>query len=168
MASREELGRSLLECLKDVSLLLRHAQTVAVEEQKALVENDAEAIVRCCRAQDEIIRRTAESDRRAAELAERLAAFAGLDADTADAAALAEAAGYPYDHLIRSEMDTISHLSRKVHEANEINHKLLENGLDIIACCLRTLACDSGTGSYSKDAALSEAQPCVISLDRRA
>jgi len=168
MPSRQQLGEVLLGCLDEVAALLRHAHSVAVEEQNALVANDAEALVRTCKAQEEVLYRISEADQRAADAATQLAELAGMDPENAEAAAIAEAAGAPYNDLIGEQMALIPVLADKVRQANEINHRLLENGLDIVACCLRTLANDPGPNAYSQKAELSGPQAYVLSLDRRA
>ena len=168
MLSKTELGEALLESLEDISALLEQARSIAIEEQDALVKNDAEVLVKTCRAQEEILRRISEADQRAADAGAQLTALAGLDPQAADAGSVAQAAGMPHRDLIEDEIRCIGDLATEVRNQHEINAKLLENGLDIVACCLRTLASDTGPSAYSKDAALSEARPCVLSLDRRA
>lgn len=168
MPSRSELGNALLECLKEVSSLLDCAHSAALKQQKALVDNDAENITLSCTTQEEVLRRISEADQRAASIATQLAELDGLDSDTADTDAVAKAAGYPYSDLIRQEMKRIPHISMKVQEVNEINRTLLDNGLDIIACCLRTVAGDPGPSAYSKNANIIESQVSTLSLDSRA
>jgi hypothetical protein len=167
MSSRE-YGEALVGCLKEVSSLLTHAHGVSLKQRDALVAKDAEGITVTCAAHDEILRRIGEADQRAADVASELAKSAGLDPENADKDELANAAGYPYSGLIKSEMESISSLAEKVHKANEINQHLISNGLDIITCCLRTIADDPGPSSYSKDANLaSSSQSQVLSLDLR-
>ena len=168
MLSRNELGNALLECLKEVSSLLECAHSVALKQQNALVESNAENIALTCAAQEEVLRRISEADQRAAAIATQLAEMDGLDSETADTEAVAQAAGFPYSNMIRQEMSRIPHLSKKVQDANEINRTLLDNGLDIIACCLRTVANDPGPSAYSKDANFIESQVSTLSLDSRA
>lgn len=167
MPSRDELGNSLLECLREVSMLLGHGHTVALEQQDALVKSDAEAITLSYRAQEEVLRRIGESDQRAAAIAAQLAEHAGLDPETTSSESIANYAGFPYTNLIRQELDTISSLAQKVQHANEINHKLLQNGLEIIACCFRTVASDTQPSAYGSDANLPSMQTRTLSLDRR-
>ncbi|MCL5105763.1 MAG: flagellar protein FlgN [Armatimonadetes bacterium] len=168
MSSREDLGKALLECLKEVASLLEHANAVALKQQEALVKNDAEGIVLASKAQEEVLRRIGESDQRAAAVAVKLAEAAGLDAASTDSHAVAQAAGFPYTSLIEHELNKISGIAGRVERENEINATLLKNGLDIIACCLRTLASDTGPTAYSKDASLAEPHAYILSLDRKA
>jgi hypothetical protein len=168
MPSRTELGKALLECLQDIAALLEQGRSAAIEEQRALVANDAEALVRTCKAQEEVLRRIAERDQVAADAASRLSELAGINSDTADTESVVSSAGPLYAELIADEMDRIGTLARALQEEHEINRQLLENGLEIVACCLRTLASDPGPSSYSKDAGVAETQPFVLSLDRRA
>lgn len=168
MMSREELGRALTECLKDVAAMLEHAHRVALKQQEALVSNDAEGIALTARAQEEVLRRIGESDERAAAVASELAEAAGLNVDSTDSHAIAEAAGFPYTSLIEQEMNKIAGLAARVEHENEVNSTLLKNGLDIIACCLRTVASEPGPAPYSKDASLAEPRAQILSLDRRA
>ncbi len=106
------------------------------------MKNDAEAIVLTARAQEEVLRRISESDQRAAGLATELAEAAGLDGETASAAAIAEAAGYPFTKTYSAGNGRISDLSETVRQENSVCSSLLKNGLDIIANCLRTIASD--------------------------
>jgi len=168
MPSRAELGKVLLECLQDIAALLEQGRSAAINEQSALVANDAAALVRTCKAQEEILRRIAERDQVAADAASGLSELAGLDPETADGESVAASAGPLYAELIADEMERIGKLARVLQQEHEINRKLLENGLEIVACCLRTLASDPGPSSYSKDAGVAEIQPFVLSLDRRA
>ena len=162
MSIRENAGRSLLECLREVSSLLDHARSVALKQQEALVKNDAEMIVLTARAQEEVLRRIGDSDQRAAALGVELAESAGLDPETADTDALADAAGHPYSELIRLEMARIMELAEQVHSENQVCATLLNNGLDIIACCLRTLASDPGTNFLWPERQSSRVTKCGI------
>jgi len=178
MPTRHELGSALLDSLREVSALLERAHAAAVEQQAALVKNDAATLVRVCRSQEELLRRIAESDRRAAEAATELAQAAGLDPEAVDTSTIGEALravspegtdnSSEIAALVAAELSVISGLAEKVREANEVNQKLLSNGLDIIACCLRTLASDQGQSSYSSAAELHDSGPCVLSVDRKA
>jgi flagellar biosynthesis/type III secretory pathway chaperone len=168
MPSRAELGRALLEYLQDIAALLEQGRSAAVEEQKALVANDAEALVQACKAQEEILRRIADRDQLAADAASELCGLAGLDPDAADPVSVASAATPPYGERIADEMDRIGALADALQKEHETNRTLLENGIEIVACCLRTLASDPGPSSYSKDGGTAEAQPFVLSLDKRA
>jgi len=163
-----DTGLSLLDCLKEVSSLLEGAYKVSLKEQDALVKNDAEQLTLSCRAQEEILRRICEVDQRATAVTHQLAEETGLDLAEANADAVAEAAGFPYTNLIKHETKLISETAERVQEANQINAQLLRNGLDIIACCLRTLATDMGPGVYSRNAGLYENRPQILSLNRQA
>ena len=65
-------------------------------------------------------------------------------------------------------MSKIVDLAEQVRAENQVCGTLLGNGLDIIACCLRTLACDPGPNSYGPDASIPESKSVVLSLDLRA
>lgn len=166
--SYQDTGQSLLDCLKEISALLEGAYKISLKEQESLVNNDAEKLTISCKAQEEILRRIYEADQRASAISERLAQETGLDLQGANVGAVAEAAGFPYRDLIQQETIRISKTAAQVHEVNQVNAQLLQNGLDIIACCLRTLAMDTGPGTYSKDAGLTEGKPYILSLNRQA
>lgn len=168
MPNPSELGNTLLECLNEFSAMLEKAHAVALKQQDALIQNDAELITLTYKAQDEILRKVSELDQRAAAIASELAQTAGLDPETAEAGEVAKAAGYPYTDFINEEMNRIAIYAEKVHKANEINHTLLQNGLDIIACCLRTIACEPSPTAYSQDASFKRSQVSSLSLDLRA
>jgi hypothetical protein len=168
MSSREDLGKALVECLREVSTLLEHAHGVALKQQKALTDNDAEAIVLTSRAQEEVLRRIGEADQRAAAVAIELADAAGIDVETADTQAIAQAAGFPYTMMVERELNKISETAKRVERENEVNGVLLKNGLDIIVTCLRTVANDPGPASYSRDASMAEPRANILSLDRKA
>ncbi|MCX8052614.1 MAG: flagellar protein FlgN [Armatimonadetes bacterium] len=168
MPSQVQLSETLLDCLNDIASLLKQAHLAAVQEEKALVANDPEALVRTCTAQEEILRRIVDRDQTAAETVEQLSELAGIGSEDAKTASLASLAGPIYADLITDELVKIGQLARELQDQHEINRRLLENGLEIVACCLRTLASDPGPNSYSKDGATCQAQPFVISLDRRA
>lgn len=167
MPSREELGKALVECLEDVSVLLEHAYAVAKKQQEALVSSDAEAIALTTKAQEEVLRRISEADQRAAAVATQLAELAGLDPETAEPEAVTEAAGFPHSSLARRELARIPQLAERVRRANDVNHTLLENGLEVIACCLRTVASDPGASAYASDATLAGPPVSVLSLDQK-
>lgn len=167
MAHTNELADVLLECLSDVSSLLEKANAVTLKQRDALVENDAEAITATCKAHEEILRRVGEADRRAASASSEIALQAGLGPD-ADVDTIAASLGFPCADMIQRELDRISHLSSNLRKEHEINHRLLQNGLDIIACCLRSIACEQKPNSYSNSAGMSESQASVLSLDLRA
>lgn len=168
MPSRDELGNALVECLADVTSLLQHAHKVALEEQDALVRDDAEAIALSCVAQEEVLRRIDEADQRAASVAEQLVELSGLDPENADDTAIAQAAGSAYADLISDELVRVSQAAERVRDANEVNAKLLENGLDIIVTCLRTVASETQPITYSEDAGYSQRAGSVLSLDSKA
>jgi hypothetical protein len=167
-ATTSQLGEGLFACLREVTALLGAARAAADDERDALVASDVKTLVRCCKAQDEALRRIAQADQRAAELAAMIADNTGLNPEDLGAFAIAEAVGAPYDSLIREEMGRISRLAEQLKAAHEVNKKLLTNGLEIVASCLRTLACETSPPSYSSDAAFQGPQPRIISLDSKA
>lgn len=168
MPTREELGAALHGCLSEVHSLLDGALKAAMEQRDALLNNDVEALVRTCRVQEEMLRRIAECDQRAADAATELAGFAGLDTDSIDTTSIGRAAGEQHEALIQSDLQGISETAERLREANEINKHLLSNGLDIVANCLRLLAKDNGPSSYSSGAEITETKPCILSLDTKA
>lgn len=168
MMNREETGSALVECLNEVASLLEYSHTIAIREQNALVQNDAEEITICTKTQDEVLRRIVESDQRAAALNTKLAEITGIDLEQADTDTIAEAAGYPYTAIIKQTLEKISGAAEKIKRQNIINRQLLKNGLEIIACSLRMVACDNTPNAYSKNAHMTEpGQALVLSLDRR-
>lgn len=168
MRTQDRIGALLLECLTDVATLLDRARTVAIDQRNALVASDPEGIVRTCKAEEDLLRRIAECDRRAADVATELANWAGLDPDEVNVSSIVEAAGPELGPSIRRELIRIANLAKEVRELSEVNHKLLSNGLEVIACCLRTLGTEPGQSAYSKDGELVESGPCILSLDRKA
>lgn len=167
MATREELGRALLECLTDVSSLLEHAKTTAARQQEALVRSDAEEVAVTCLAQEEVLRRITQADERAAAIAAEIADGSGLDVDTADTSAIAQAAGKPYTTQIERELAHISELAQQVRDAHEINSRLIANGLDVITSCLRIVAREPEPVVYSAAASFAGADNMALSLDWR-
>ncbi len=167
MTHREDLAKMLLECLREVESLLEHAHDVAVEEQRALVESNAEALTLTCHAQEEVLRRIGEADQRAAAVAVDLCAMSGVDPETAGPNGVAQAAGQPYGQLIQDELSNISEAAIRVQQANAVNRQLLSNGLDIITNCLRTLAAEPRPISYSRSAAITNSESYVLSLNRK-
>ncbi len=167
MSSQQELGIALLGCLRDVASLLEHAQIVAREEQDALVANDTVAVAACCASQDEVLRRIMEADQRAAAVAEQLAEAAGLDGESGDSLAVAEAVGLDCSDSIATELARISDAAQKVQQTHAANAALLENGLDVVTSCLRAVARDSKPITYSNDANHSEVGGSVLALDSR-
>lgn len=165
---RSDTGSGLLECLREITALLESAYKIGLKEQDALVKNNAEELTLSCKAQEEILRRICEVDQRATSVTSRLAEETGIDLEGADSEQVAEAAGFPYSTLIRQETKQISKVAEKVKDVNELNAQLLRNGLDIIACCLRTLATDTGPGLYASNAGMRESQPYILSLNRQA
>lgn len=168
MTSHIDISNALIDCLKEVTSLLEHARDIAIKQQNALVKNDAEMIVLTARAQEGVLRRVNEADQRAAALGVQLLEAAGLAPDNADSEMIANTAGHPYTDLIKLEMERISDLSAEVKKENEVCETLLKNGLEIITCCLRTLANDTGPNSYGPTASMSGQKAAVLSLDRRA
>lgn len=167
MSERAESAKALLECLRDVSSLLDQAQDAAVRQQEALVQGDADVIATTCVAQDDIMRRVAQTDERAASVAAKIAEQAGLDSATAGAEAIAKATGDPYTTMIEREMGRISELSRTVQETNEVNSRLLRNGLEVISSCLRIIVREPEPVVYSQKASLAGPGSGVLSLDSR-
>jgi len=165
MPSREELASALAECLREVGSLLEHAHMVALQQQDALIKNDAEALTASCAAQEEVVRMITQTDQRAAALADQIAEDAGLGEADVTPEAIAEAAGVPYSVVILRELTRIPDLAQRVREANEINSHLLRNGLEIIASCLRIVAGESEPSTYSKDASKPSAPGSAISLN---
>lgn len=167
MILRSELGSALLGCLKEVYSLLERAYNIAQDEQDALVKSDAERITLSYKAQGEVLRRITEADQRAAAIATQLAEAAGFGDDSNDMDAIVEAAGYPYSQLIRDQIALVTKHAKKVQQANEVNAHLLQNGIEIITSCLRTLVSEPQPAAYSRDASLSQSEICVLSVDRR-
>jgi flagellar biosynthesis/type III secretory pathway chaperone len=167
MPAMEELAGALLECLRDVSSLLEHGASVAMRQRDALTQSDAEAIAVACASQEEVLRRLAQADERAAAIAARLAEAGGLDAATADTESIIQAAGDPYASLMARELTHISELARRVRDANEVNSMLLRNGLEIITSCLRIVASEPEPTVYSKGASFAGSGTGVLSLDSR-
>ena len=167
MPAPEELSGALIECLRDVSALLEHGHSVALRQRDALTQSDAEAIAMTCASQDEILRRIAQADERAAAIAAGIAEASGLDADEADTESITQAAGAPHAQQITRELAHISELARRVRDANEINSRLLHNGLDVITSCLRIVASEPEPTVYSKGASFAGSGTVVLSLDSR-
>ena len=166
--TREEIANALVECLGEVASLLEYSHRIAIREQDALVQNDAEEITVCSKTQDEVLRRIAESDQRAAALTSQLGELTNLDLTDADTDTIANAAGYPYAASIEETLGRISQAAEKLKRQNTINRRLLQNGLEIIACSLRMIATEGKPNSYSKNAHLAESgQALVLSLDLR-
>jgi hypothetical protein len=167
MPAHEDLSGALLECLRDVSSLLEHAQSTAARQQEALVNNDAEAVAITSASQEDVLRRIAQADERAAAVAAGIAEQTGLDIETADVEAIAEAAGGPYAVLIERELARIRELARRVRDANELNSKLIANGLDVITSCLRIVAREPEPTVYSASASRAGSENWALSLDLR-
>ncbi len=168
MKTQDRIGALLLECLTDVAALLEKARTVAIEQRDALVASDPEGIVRTCKAEEDLLRKISECDRRAADVATELANLAGLDPEEVNVSSIVDAAGPEFGPPICAELTRISDLAAEVKELSEINNKLLSNGLEVIACCLRTLGTEQGQSAYSKNGEIVENGPCILSLDRKA
>lgn len=166
MPAHDELASALLECLRDVSSLLEHALTVAYQQQNALTRSDAEEITLACISQEDILRRIAQADERAASVAAKIAEAAGLGA-AASTEAIAEAAGAPYTSHINRELDRVSALARSVRDAHDINSHLLRNGLEIITSCLRIVVREPEPVVYSKTASFAGSGSGVLTLDSR-
>lgn len=167
MTTREELSIALLECLKEVSSLLENAHSAALRQQDALSQSDAEEIAVTCALQDEILRKIAQADERAAAVVEKIAEETGLQIEAADSKAIIDAVGPTYGMLISRELKRIPESARRVRDANEVNSILISNGLDIITSCLRIVAREPEPTVYSKDASFTGSGNAVLSLDSR-
>jgi hypothetical protein len=167
MPVREDLGGALLECLKDVTSLLEHAHSAALRQQDALVSSDAEAIALACASQEEILRRIAQADERAAAVAARITEEAGLDASTANAEAIGAAAGAPHGDAIARELKRVPKVAQRVRDANDVNCRLITSGLDVITSCLRIVVREPEPAVYSRYASLAGVGSGVLSLDSR-
>lgn len=167
MATREELGSALLECLRDVSSLLERAQTAAARQQEALIRGDVEEIARTCLTQEDVLRKITQADERAAAIAAEIIEVAGLHIDSTDEAAIAQAAGSLYATPIERELALICELAQRIRNTNEINSTLIANGLDVVTSCLRIVAREPEPVVYSAAASLTEADRTALSLDWR-
>jgi len=165
MPTRDELGNVLFDCVREVRALLDHAHKVAIEEQNALLANDAEAIASTCVAQEEVMLKIAQADENAAAAAERLAEMDGKDAASMSNVEITRAAGPDYGPLVAEELYSISQAAQRLREVNETNSQLLSNGLEIIATCLQTVASDAQPLTYSDDASMASRGGIVLSLD---
>ncbi len=167
MVPKEALAKSLVDSLSEVADLLSRAKGVAEKQQQALVDNDAGVITASYKAQEEILRRIAESDSRAAASAERLAKGAGFDPDQVTRDQLGQIMGEPYASEMHECAGIIARLAAEVKEVHEMNKNLLRNGLEIVTCCMQALATGPATSGYAKDASVQKGQPYIISLDRK-
>ena len=73
MATRDEQINSLLGCLHEIKDLMEYSYATAMNQQRSLVDNDAEGIVVATKAQEEVLRRIGEADQRAAAVSRQLA-----------------------------------------------------------------------------------------------
>lgn len=167
MPAMEELAGALLDCLRDVSALLEHGNSVALRQRDALTQSDAEAIAITCASQEEVLRRLAQADERAAAVAARIAEANGLDPATTDTESITQAAGEPYASQMSRELAHISQLAGTVRDANQVNSMLLRNGLEVITSCLRIVASEPEPTVYSKCASFAGVGTGVLSLDSR-
>lgn len=167
MPARKDLSEALIDCLKDVESSLEHALTVAFQQQDALTRSDAEAITLASVSQEDILRKVVQADERAAAVAGKIAEENGLDAATTDTQAIAQAAGSPYETLIARELARVSELAQKVRDANEINSRLLRNGLEVITSCLRIVVREPEPVVYARNASFGGAGNGVLALDSR-
>lgn len=165
MPTRDELGSVLLSCVREVRALLDHAHNVAMEEQGALLANDAEAIASSCVAQEEVMLKIAQADQKAAAAAERLAELDGNDSADTSSVEIARAAGPEHGPLLVEELHQVSQAAARVREINGMNSRLLSNGLEIIATCLQTVASDAQPLTYLDDANMASGRGMVLSLD---
>jgi len=166
MITRTELASALFECLAEVENLIERAHAVALKQQSALVDNDAEEIAVTSRVHDEIIRRIVLADQRAASVGDQLLAAAGLDPEEAGPESVVAAAGPALAGAISAALSRIAGLSTELRAVTETNHRLLSNGMEIIACCLRAVAGEPAPNAYySSDAGLSNPGAQAISLN---
>jgi len=176
MATRDEQINSLLGCLHEIKDLMEYSYATAMNQQRSLVDNDAEGIVVATKAQEEVLRRIGEADQRAAAVSRQLAIEANsmlrdncpeaYDADRVDASSIAQIAGSPHAQMITAATKEISTLAAMVADANETNRVLLQNGLDIVTECLRAVATTPAT-VYSDAGLVPESRADVLSLDRK-
>jgi len=167
MPAHAELAGALLECLKDVGSLLEHAHATALQQRDALVQNDLDTVASTSSSQDEVLRRVAQADERAAAIAAQIADAAGVDIGTAGPDAIVEIVGEPYALHLRHELARIPGLSQQVRDVNETNSKLIGNGLDVITTCLRIVSRESEPTVYSQTASRAGAGNSALSLDSR-
>ena len=167
MRAIEELSDALLECLKDVSDLLDRGIAVADTQRDALISNDAEAIAISCTSYQEILRRLAQADERAAAVAAKMAEASGRADENINVESIIDDVDTPYAPLMSAELMRISELAKRLKDANEMNSALLNNGLEIIASCLRIVAQEPEPTVYSKQAAFSGSASNTLSLDWR-
>lgn len=165
MMERADLADGLLSCLRDISALLEQAKAQAELEQKALVSNDPVALINSCRLQEEILQRIIEQDQLAADMASAL--LDGVDPGTAGTAVVSKLPE-PYSTQLAGEVERIRELARELQDQHAVNKVLIQNGMEILACCLRTLAAELGPSSYSPDGVLDDTTPLILSLDRKA
>ncbi|MDH7602771.1 MAG: flagellar export chaperone FlgN [Armatimonadota bacterium] len=169
MVAKTDLAKNLLQCLRDISSLLDKANVQARMEQDALVANDPAALVATCRAQDDILQRIIELDRLAGDITAALLGEgdSGKDPSGEHSAQVWQYLPESYSALVEEEINRINRLAKQLQEQHEINRILIQNGLEIVACCLRTLASDPGPSAYSPAGSVSESTPIVLSLDRK-
>ncbi|MGQ9456154.1 MAG: flagellar export chaperone FlgN [Armatimonadota bacterium] len=165
MMERADLAEGLLSCLRDISALLEQAKLQAELEQKALVSNDPVALINSCRLQEEILQSIIEQDQLAADIASAI--LDGVDPGTTSAAVVSKLPE-PYGTQLAGEVDRIRELARELQDQHAMNKILIQNGMEILACCLRTLAAEPGASSYSSEGVLDDATPVILSLDRKA
>lgn len=158
MKTKKQLAKSLLKCLNDISALLEHAHSVAINQQNGLTNNDPETITKACKLQEDILRQIKDSDQLVSIITADLAKTACIDC-SGNSESIADAAGFPYTNLIKRQTLKITKLAAKVQEANEVNAILLKNGLEIVASCLKTLATDTNPTAYSNSAVITYIHP---------
>ncbi|NLN75973.1 MAG: flagellar protein FlgN [Armatimonadetes bacterium] len=166
MPALEELTDALLECLREVSDLLDQGITIADAQREALIASDAEKIAVTCTSYQEILRRLAQTDERAAAIAARIADENGIEGEV-DVESVADTVDSSFSPLISAELVRISALAVRLREANDINSTLLSNGLDIITTCLRIVANDPEPTVYSSQASMAGSSVNILSLDSR-
>jgi septation ring formation regulator EzrA len=170
MVAKANLAKNLAQCLREISDLLEKAKAQAQLEQRALVANDPETLVATCRAQEEILQRIVELDKLAGDIASALSDEGNLVDVVMGEEKMSALSGVPepYASLINTEIARIRDLAQQLQEQHDINRTLIQNGLEIVACCLRTIASDTGANYYSPDGYATEVPfPVVLSVDRK-
>ncbi len=167
MPARTELADALVECLEEVASSLETALTVAFQQRDALVSNDTEAVTQASTAQQDILRRVAQADERAAAVAGMIAEESGLNAAKASTDDIAKAAGPVYQKRISRELGRVSDMAQKLRDANETNTHLLRNGLDVVTSCLKIIVRQPEPVVYSKSASFGASGGGVLALDSR-
>lgn len=167
MTARTELADALVECLAEVTSSLETALAVSLQQRDALVDNDTDAVATASVSQQDILRKIAQADERAAAVATMIAEETGLDAAKADTSEIAKATGPVHEARISREINRTSDLARKLRDANETNAHLLRNGLEVIASCLKIIVRRPEPVVYSRSASLGASGGGILALDSR-